>query len=145
MFFTGSADSYLDPGVALMITKNTTPNAAQKKWMKDVAEWAEEKGGLYKMALPYGDGTFQIHHVAGRSAKQSKVAIGHWYILPLPSMLHDVASDHPQNVTHHKASFEEWYGEQCWLWHSMVNMMRDEGYEIPFSEDVIKAVLEWRR
>tara|TARA_R110000822_G_scaffold91912_1_gene211723 strand:+ start:403 stop:837 length:435 start_codon:yes stop_codon:yes gene_type:complete len=114
-------------------------NAAQKQWMSDIADWANNNnlGLLYD----YDNGRgIQLHHVTGRSSKQNKVAIGHWFIIPVPFDLHDVDSNHMHNVTHHKHSFTERFGSQRSLFGDMVDDMRMEMYAIPPTEvlDAIK-------
>tara|TARA_R110000772_G_scaffold31913_5_gene78499 strand:+ start:631 stop:1005 length:375 start_codon:yes stop_codon:yes gene_type:complete len=113
-------------------------NAAQKKWMSIISEWAIENIGEL-----YGDewsGTqFQLHHVMGRSAKQDKVEIGHWFILPVPFALHDVSSNHLLNVTHHKKSFVRKFGNQSEIFNQMLHSMWDEGLETP-SFDINNAI-----
>ncbi|WP_372857661.1 hypothetical protein [Pseudoalteromonas sp.] len=104
-------------------------NAKQKQWMSDVAEWANDNIDLlYRFAPRQG---VQLHHVLGRSAKHNKVAIGHWFIIPVPFELHDVSSNHPLNVTHHKHVFTEKFGKQSEIFDRMVNDMEVCGYETP--------------
>ena len=55
------------------------PSAEQKKWMGTVAAIG---------CIVTGSSACQIHHVAGRAAKQNKVPIGHAYILPLHHINH---------------------------------------------------------
>jgi hypothetical protein len=71
----------------------------------------------------------QLHHVVGRSAKYNKIDIGHWWILPLSIELHDVASNHPCNVTHYKKCFEERYGTQKKLFQRMVYAIKADMYD----------------
>ena len=98
-------------------------NTVQKKWMDDITLWAKN-GGLRFL---YGDewefSPFQRHHVLGRTAKHNKVAIGHEFILPLPFDLHDVSSDHPENVTHCKKAFIKRFGTQRELFNVMYKDM----------------------
>jgi len=108
-------------------------NAAQKKWMSDIVDWSINNIGMlytskYDGAIP------QLHHVLGRSAKQNKIAIGHWFILPVPFELHDVSSDHPLNVTHNKKAFTAMYGMQRVLFDSMYYSMMNQGYTVPINE-----------
>jgi|TARA_R110000851_G_scaffold326213_1_gene494663 hypothetical protein len=113
-------------------------NAAQKQWMNDIAEWANNNnlGLLYD----YDNGRgIQLHHVMGRSAKQNKTPIGHWFIIPIPFDLHDVGSSHMHNVTHHKHSFTNRFGNQRDLFNDMVNDMRMEMYQLPPTE-VLEAI-----
>ncbi len=113
-------------------------NTAQKKWMSDIAEWCENN-----IQILYGDEwsikPFQLHHALGRSAKHNKVALGHEFILPVPFELHDVSSNHPENVTHCKKAFVKRFGNQRDLFLKMVESMRDYGYELP-SADICEAI-----
>lgn len=108
-------------------------NAAQKKWMSDIADWAINNIGMLYTS-EYDDAIPQLHHVLGRSAKQNKVVIGHWFILPVPFELHDVSSDHPLNVTHNKKAFTAMYGMQRALFDSMYYSMINQGYTVPTNE-----------
>ena len=115
-------------------------NAAQKKWMDDITEWALENIGIL-----YGDEwsgcEFQRHHVLGRSAKHNKIAIGHWFILPVPFDLHDVSSNHQLNVTHRKKAFIAQFGNQRDLFETMCNSMESQGYDVP-PNDVFYAIMD---
>lgn len=117
---------------------NKSANAKQRQWMDDITEWA-----ICNVGLLYGpkyDGAMvQRHHVLGRSAKHNKVAIGHWFILPVPFELHDVSSNHHFNVTHCKRNFTNQYGMQRDLFLKMVESMRDYNYELP-PTDVCEAI-----
>ena len=105
-------------------------NTEQKKWMSDISEWCENN-----IQILYGNEwlckPFQLHHVLGRSAKHNKIAIGHWFILPVPFELHDVSSNHIWNVTHHKHAFTDVFGSQCSLFDKMHLSMEDYGYNMP--------------
>jgi hypothetical protein len=114
-------------------------NAAQKQWMNDITEWANESLHMIYDGGYAQDGVFQRHHVLGRSAKHNKVAIGHWFILPVPFDLHDVSSNDQYNVTHNKKAFVKRFGSQRDLFLQMVEEMRDGGYELP-PYDVCEAI-----
>jgi len=105
-------------------------NAAQKEWMTAIADFASTE-----LAVLYGDefdqSSFQLHHVLGRSAKNNKVAIGHEFILPVPTALHDVSSNHPENVTHCKKAFVKRFGTQRSLFYVMYQRMKEDGYNVP--------------
>jgi hypothetical protein len=105
----------------------------QKKWMSDITEWAEDNIQLV-YGVNYFNANIQRHHVLGRSAKHNKVEIGHWFILPVPFELHDVSSNHPENVTHRKKAFVKRFGNQRDLFLMMVEDMRECGYELPPAE-----------
>ena len=114
-------------------------NAKQRQWMKDIAEWAENNiGALYQ---GYVNAPFQLHHVTGRSAKHNKVEIGHEFIIPVPVELHDVSSNHPLNVTHHKKAFVNEFGEQCGLFQVMLSAMSHDGYNVP-SMEIYNAIMD---
>ncbi len=116
-------------------------NAKQKQWMSDIAEWAERNIDLmYDYECLEG---IQLHHVMGRSAKHNKVAIGHWFIIPVPSELHDVSSNNPFNVTHHKHSFTERFDLQSELFSLMMADMEMGNYETP-SQEVYNAIMDTR-
>ena len=112
-----------------MATKKA--NAAQKKWMNDITEWANENIHMLYDGGYAQDVNFQRHHVLGRSAKNNKVNIGHWFIIPVPFDLHDVSSNNKYNVTHNKKAFVKRFGNQRDLFLEMVKEMRDDGYELP--------------
>ena len=92
--------------------------------MSDIAEWAEDNIHLMYIGANVEKQHFQLHHVVGRSAKHNKIEIGHWFILPVPFDLHDVSSNHPLNVTHHKKKFTGHFGFQRELFNEMVEDMR---------------------
>ena len=107
-------------------------NAAQKQWMSDIAGWAVENiGFLY--GQEYNGALVQLHHVLGRSAKHNKIAIGHWFILPVPYELHDVSGNSIFNVTHHKHSFTNKFGNQRDLFGKMISDMGNamDGHQTP--------------
>jgi hypothetical protein len=116
-------------------------NAAQKQWMKDISDACQYGviGAIY--GEEYDDCTnWQLHHVKGRSFKHNKVSIGHWLILPVPFDLHDVSSNHPLNVTHHKNAFTNEFGMQTELMGELVGLMSAMGfYKIP-PENVLEAI-----
>ena len=105
-------------------------NSKQKEWMIAIADFASTD-----LNLLYGDEfdrvQFQLHHVLGRSAKNNKTAIGHEFILPVPFFLHDVNSNHPENVTHNKKAFVRRFGTQRDLFNTMNQSMKEEGYIVP--------------
>ena len=115
--------------------------AAQLQWR----EWVRRQG----CCVSNEDYAVQIHHVLGREAKSKGVGnIGHWYILPLSWRYHDVASDDPFNVTHHKRDFEREFSKQSELFHFLVEeAMGDPNFNnknIP-PKNVVEAILGWVR
>ena len=122
-------------------------NAAQKIWMVNIADFINEVGlGLLYGPEYEGRTDFQLHHVLGRSAKHNKVPIGHDFIIPVPFELHDVSSNHPLNVTHHKKAFVKEFGQQCVIFqvlHSCMSQCNDfngYSYSLPSSE-VYEAIM----
>jgi hypothetical protein len=111
-------------------------NAKQRQWESDVAEWAQDN-----LHFLYGDEyndshhRIELHHVVGRSAKRNKVAIGHEFILPVPFMLHNVMSNHKDNVTNFKKNFVKRFGTQRNLFATMIGSMAEQGYIVP--DDII--------
>ena len=81
----------------------------------------------------------QLHHVVGRSYVQNKIPIGHWFVLPLHFILHDVSSDHPCNVTHFRHQFVSTYGTQVELYLKCLNKMEVFGMPIP-DTTIIEAI-----
>lgn len=115
-------------------------NAAQKKWMSDISKWAHDDGIAILFGIEYPS-SIQLHHVVGRSAKHNKVSIGHEFILPLPFELHDVSSDEPDNVTHHKKAFTKKHGSQASLFQIMISDMKERGYKVP-SMEIYHAIMD---
>ena len=109
---------------------NKPANTKQKKWMASIAEFAESN--LWELyGEEYSGARYQLHHVLGRSAKHNKVSIGHWFIIPVPFELHDISSNHPDNVTHCKKSFIKRFGNQSDLFNKMATIMDLQGYTTP--------------
>lgn len=104
-------------------------NTKQKQWMSDISEWANDN--LEYLFPDYIGEGFQLHHVLGRSARHNKTPIGHEFILPIPFDLHDVSSNHPLNVTHHKHAFTGTFGDQRGLFKKMVRSMYALDYNCP--------------
>lgn len=120
------------------------PSSAEKQFMKDVADLASDIG----LSFLYGDEwdnryNFQIHHVVGRSYKQNKVAIGHWFILPVPTQLHDPNSNNRLSVTRYKNAFTEQFGSQKSLYSALLIEMKERGYILP-PLNVINAIQSTR-
>ena len=116
--------------------------AVHKKWLETVANWYQCHGFSDNELNEY---QFQIHHAVGRTAKHNKIAIGHWFVLPLPIALHDVSSNHAYNVTHHKHAFTERFELQSELFKEMIDSMQDGGIDLPFDVDVINAIKDTRK
>ena len=122
--------------------ENEMPNAKQKQWLKTVASWYEECGFKDARLNQY---KFQIHHVVGRKAKHNKIAIGHWFVLPLPFELHDVNENHKLNVTHHRHAFTAEFGLQCELFDEMITSMKELGIDDFLDLEVVAAIMNTRK
>ena len=117
-------------------------NAKQKQWMKDIAEFTNEVGLGYLYGSEFeGRTDFQLHHVLGRSAKHNKIPIGHEFIIPVPFELHDVDSNHPDNVTHRKKAFVERFGDQRGIFQVLYAGIAQWGYDVP-SMEIYNAIMD---
>jgi len=114
-------------------------NTAQRKWMDDITEWANENITLL-FPREFCSTGFQRHHVTGRASRQNKVAIGHWFIIPVPWRLHDVNSNDQLNVTHRKKPFTSRFGMQREIFKTMYESMKEQGYTMP-SDEVFNAIM----
>lgn len=114
--------------------------AEQKRWTERIARFADEHG-----CFPHNNETeYQLHHVVGRSAKHNKVAIGHWFIIPVETKYHDVHSNNPWNVTHFRKRYQLEFSNQRDQFYSMCMVIKDEDDELPFGDDVLHAILDTR-
>ena len=117
-------------------------NAAQKKWMRTITEWYECSGFSDNMLNEY---QFQLHHCTGRKSKHNKIAIGEWFILPLPLLLHDVNSNSALNITHFRHRFTDEFGLQSELFKEMIDSMVKNGTTLPFGQDVIDSIMDTKK
>ena len=119
---------------------NRNPSEAEKQWLKDITSFIDEVG-IGILYPGYEHAAYQRHHVVGKSGKHNKVHIGYWFINPVPFQLHDVGSDHPLNVTHHKHAFIKEFGYECGIFQCLVSCMAQWGYAIP-PDDVYNAIMD---
>ena len=117
-------------------------NAVQKKWMEDITDYINENGlgDLYGCDYIY-DTRIQRHHVLGRSAKHNKVAIGHWFVIPVPFELHDPNVNHAFHVDKCKKAFVSRFGTQRSLFKLMYQAMKQQGYKVP-ENYIYNAIME---
>jgi len=116
--------------------KNKKPSqAVEKRWLQRVVEHG---------CVVNGNSQVQVHHSMGREARSQKMFIGRWFVLPLSEWLHDVGSNHPWNITHHRNDFIKQFGSESELWHKMICKLSEQE-PLPFGEDVINAVLATSR
>lgn len=118
------------------------PNAKEKQFLKAVMDFHNDYGVGYLYGAEWDRSPLQCHHVCGRTYKQNKVHIGHYFILPIPFELHDVHSNHPLNVTHWRNSFTGSFGYQRDLWNKMIHKMQSEiVLTDKISLDVVGAIM----
>ena len=123
--------------------KSKNANTKQRKWMSDIADFANDNGLCILYGDKYHKSTFELHHVLGRSARHKKVRIGHWFVIPVPTELHNVLSDHPDNVTHFKRRFTDRFGSQRSIFAEVHNAMCVYGYDVP-PDEVYNTIMDTR-
>lgn len=113
-----------------------------KDWLRRVADYACTHG-CFPLKQDCG---FQLHHSVGRTGRQNKVDIGHWFIIPVQVDYHDVNSNNPLNITHHRRKYTDAFMLESMQWLAMIRTIQQEDAgHLPFGEDVINAVLSTRR
>lgn len=121
--------------------------ATEKKWHEDIAHFATNSNWLCSKFGGYcvAANQFQLDHILGAQAKRKvnlvTEKIGEWVVIPVPIDLHDITSNNPLSITKGRRKFEKQFGNCLEMWDEMLIKMKQFGYEIPFSNDVIKAVL----
>jgi len=118
----------------------SNPTAKQKRWLEWVAN---------QPCIATGFNMIQVHHIWGRETKVKGVGnIGHWAILPIWFCLHDVSSNDPHNVTHHKNAFEDRFGNQGllfdFLWRNASFDDSFDNEDLP-PHEVLIAITNYRR
>ena len=122
-----------------MQSKNNAPSAEQERWRETVRRVGCIATGA-DLAEPIEPGMVEIHHCLGASAVRDKVAVGHWYVLPLHFRLHNIASDYPVNITNDKPRFTQAYGSEKALFMTMIYGFVMAGIALPFEMDVLNAI-----
>ena len=130
-----------------MISKGHNKTQLEKDWLKTVVDFAESTKWLKAKygAICYPN-QFEIDHILGARTKRKingvSWRVGELAIMPIPTMLHNVMSNHKYNRTTQPANYRAVFGHETQVWLSMVWEMEVEGYTIPFSEDVINAIVK---
>jgi hypothetical protein len=128
-----------------MISKGHTKTKAEKDWLEMVVNFADSSTWLDSKFIedvfaPYN---YQIDHVIGKSAKRKinnvSWRVGEFAIMPCPIEVHDVL--HSNHKYHRGNGFRIRFGHEKQVWLEMIRAMQNEGYEIPFSEEVIQAII----
>lgn len=110
--------------------------------MKAVMDFHNDYGVGYLYGAEWDKSPLQCHHVCGRTYKQNKVHIGHYFIICVPFELHDVHSNHPLNVTHWRHNFTNEFGLQRDLWNKMmVTMATESDFDLIPSNDIFAAIM----
>lgn len=113
-------------------------DSTESNWLKQVANYANEHGCYpFRKVMP-----FHIHHVLGRTARQNKVPIGHWFILPIAIPYHDVNSNNPHNVTHYPKQFTKRFGKQRDLFFEMLDAMALYSEPLNVPDNVLRTILD---
>lgn len=130
-----------------MISKGKSKTGTEKGWLEQVVDFANESEWLYRM---YGSHCnqyeqYQIDHLLGSKAKRKvgfeTTKVGEFVIMPIPIALHDITSNHPLNRTLRPAAFRKVFGHELSVWNQMLAEMENEGYELPFTKELINAVV----
>jgi len=128
-----------------MISKGKNPTAEEKRWRGIVADFATESTWLDDW---FGEhvidpNMFEIDHILGAQAKRKPFGrVGEYAILPLPFELHNVLSKHRLNRTTNPGKFRENIIHEKLLFGNMINAMKRDGYEIPFSDEIVNAIVK---
>ena len=130
-----------------MISKGKSKTAVEKAWLEQVTEFAQSSPWLSAVYGMHCDNChqFQIDHLLGAKAKRKvgfeTTKVGEFVIMPVPIALHDITSNHPLNRTLRPAAFRKVFGHELSVWNQMLAEMENKGYELPFSKELIDAVV----
>lgn len=113
-------------------------NKREKQFLEDMVEWAQANGPVAE-----GEGYLMIHHTAGRSCVHNKILIGYYFILPLPSSLHETGGNHPLNITYHRKAFTKEFGNERDLFKKRVDELDKAGKATPPPE-VMESIMTTR-
>lgn len=120
-----------------MIIGKPTP-AQEKAWLNRVTEYAEKNGAFPDYNI-YG---FDRHHVKGREFKHKKCHVGRWFVIPVSKKYHDVHSNNEFNVTHYPKRYAAEFGRQVDQFVAMCAVIKSEDRTLPFSDEVMAAIME---
>ncbi|MFT6988188.1 MAG: hypothetical protein ACJASL_000148 [Paraglaciecola sp.] len=130
-----------------MISKGHVKTKAEKDWMETLVEFAKESNWLKDKYSHIRGVTpaFEVDHILGAKTKRKingvSWRVGELAIMPIPFELHNLMSKHPYNRTTNPGKYRSTFGHEKQVWLEMIRAMQDEGYEIPFSEEVIQAII----
>lgn len=131
-----------------MISKNHNKTASEKAWLDMVVEFANESKWLTNK---YGSTVllaeqYEIDHILGAKTKRKingvSWRVGELAIMPIPYQLHNIMSGHSLNRTTNPGAYRSVFGHEKQVWLDMIRAMQIEGYDIPFSEEIIQAIIK---
>ena len=128
-----------------MQSKGNNPTAAELKWRGVVADFANESTWLDRKFGKYCSqpSRFEIDHILGSKAKRKPYGkVGEWAIIPLPYELHNIMAGGKLNRTLNPSAFRNMFGHEKILFANMIYHMIVDGYEIPFSDEILTAIVE---
>ena len=130
-----------------MKSKGNNPTALEIKWRGIVADFANTSSWLDNWFGDYTDtSAFELDHILGAQAKRKvnfvSVKVGEFAIIPIPYELHNVMCDHKYNKTLRPAAFREHFESDSFIFDDMISTMKSYGYEIPFSQNIIDAIIK---
>jgi hypothetical protein len=129
-----------------MISKGHVKTKAEKDWLDVVVEFGATTNWL-KSKYPEvaSNAAFQIDHIIGGKAKRKingiSQRVGEFAIMAIPAKLHESGGSHIFNRTEKPGNYRKKYGHEKQVWLNMIRAMQSDGYEIPFSEEVIQAII----
>ena len=130
-----------------MISKGHTKTKAEKDWIDAVVEFAQISSWLVTKYsdFTHEDGVFQIDHIIGAKAKRKVNGItqrvGELAIMAIPMKLHESGGSHKLNRTERPSNYRKAFVHEKPVWLEMIRATQNEGYEIPFSAEVIQAII----
>jgi hypothetical protein len=130
-----------------MISKGHTKTKAEKDWLDVVVDFAfnsDFKINKYGHLID-NPCNWEIDHILGAKTKRKingvSWRVGELAIMPIPFELHNVMSKHKLNRTTSPGNYRKAFGHEKQVWLEMIRAMQDDGYKIPFSEEVIQAII----
>jgi hypothetical protein len=129
-----------------MISKGHVKTKAEKDWLDVVVDFGATTNWL-KSKYPEvaSNAAFQIDHIIGGKAKRKingiSQRVGEFAIMAIPAKLHESGGSHIFNRTEKPGNYRKKYGHEKQVWLNMIRAMQSDGYEIPFSEEVIQAII----
>jgi hypothetical protein len=126
---------------------NGLPTVAEKEWHLDVVNFAKSSTWLRDIYQNYciDPYSFQLDHIVGAKAKRKingvTTKVGEWAVMPIPIELHDLTSNNPLNRTLRPGAFRKTIGNEKLIWLGFIDAMKSDGYELPFSEDIINSIV----